>query len=746
MVRQYELESDVVRRHKVRQWREAEEFWRGNQNIFWNEQDSRWHTPFNNAGQTLDDARADYCMNYYRAWGMSVMAALTQSPAKISYRPESAEREEDVATAKASSRIEELVARNNDMDHIRTEQAHNLWTQGMFAAYVRFVVDGGLYGYDEEPVEQGVSREIAGPRAVCQQCGAETPALSGEVPPSCPSCGAPLGPESFMPGESITVPEAVATKKVPRGAEKIDIYGPLFFKLPPQARSQRGCYYLILVEEQHQASLRAAYPDKAAKIGDQLSAGAEDGYERIVRLTLADAQGTWNSLPMSSLITYKRAWLRPEAFWSHADPEERQQLLDLYPDGCMVAFAGDVFLEARPEKLDDYWVVCKGMPSVGIYSDALGYDAIPIQRQINDCANILAEHRELASAPPIFYDAGFISGQALEKKRMQPASYVPIYREAGGQQKVLSDLVFQPAFHVDPELWQDGERLAEVGQFITGALPTIFGGGSPNLKTASAYAQAREQAMGRLALVWKDVREAQAKIMTAAIGCFKRNRMDDVELSRQDKDGNYKSDYIRLNDVRGSAVASPSADEDFPQTWGARRDTLMQLLQSKDPEILAVLGAPVNLPVIKHLVGMPDLVDPADDNRAKQFREIDQLLDGQPIQGPNGPVPTVAPEPQIDNHPVHIEVIRDWAVSNAGLEAKAVNPGGYANVLAHLLAHMTAQQEMAADQGVRQREVQQLVQAAGNPNPSAQPAAANAANGAPPPAQPQPQPGPQTIQ
>src|SRR6185437_3278062 len=384
--------------------------------------------------------------------------------------------------------------------------------------------DGGQFGHHQEPVVEERRYQVLPDRFDCPLCGGYQPAeraagllLGGPV--GCPQCGALLGPETFSVAEHVTAPAPVGFQRVPNGAEKLDAFGPLYFKLPPQAQSQRECYYLIQVEELHKAVLRAAFPQKAERIDDN-GGGGEDTYERIVRLSLADAQGSWNSLPMSNLVTYKRAWLRPEAFWAHADEGMRRQLLELYPEGVRVEFAGETFLQATPESMDDCWVLCTGLPGVGIYRDPLGQDAISIQRQINDSANILAEHREMSSAPPILYDARYINGEALAKKRMQPASYVPIVIESVGPQKPMAEMIFQPRLGIDAALWNDGERLAEAGQFITGALPSMFGGGMPNLKTAAAYAQSRDQAMGRLTLVWKQMREAEAKEMTLAVECF----------------------------------------------------------------------------------------------------------------------------------------------------------------------------------------------------------------------------------
>ncbi|MGH9484544.1 MAG: hypothetical protein ACRD1F_05770, partial [Terriglobales bacterium] len=286
---------------------------------------------------------------------------------------------------------------------------------------------------------------------------------------------------------------------------------------------------------------------------------------------------------------------------------------------------------------------------------------------------------------------------ALTRKRMAPGSYVPVIVENAGVQHALASMIEQPSFHVDPNLWNDQERLAEAGEFITGALPSIFGGGMPNLKTASAYAQSREQAMGRLSLVWKQMREAEAREMTLAIECFQRNRTEDVEMVVEGHGEGYQSEYIRLGDVRGNVIATPTADEDFPQSFGQIRQSLEAIMQTKDPDLLEIIGAPVNRPIVTRYLGLPDLVDPADDNRSKQFMEIEGLMLSHPIPAPGGALlPSIPVDPEIDDHVVHIQTIKDWAVSSKGMQAKAASPAGYENVLLHLSAHKQALQRLTA--------------------------------------------------
>ena len=500
-----------------------------------------------------------------------------------------------------------------------------------------------------------------------------------------------LGPGDYRGAERVTVPVVVGTRRVPNGAETLDVYGPLFFKVPPQAQDQRQCYYFIVAEEQHKGALRAAYPAKASAI-EETGSGAEDTYERIVRLSLTDAGLGRGTMPMAALVTYKRAWLRPEAFWAHTDDTMRRKLLALFPDGCRVEIAGSTFLQAVAERLDDVWVLTPGLPGVGFYREPLGADVIPLQKQLNDTTNILAEHREMSSAPPIIYDARYLNGNAFTHKRMEPASYIPALIENAGPSKELSSLLYQPRLGVDPALWNDGERLTQTAQFVSAALPSMFGGGVPDLATASAYAQSREQAMGRLSMVARQMREAEAREMTLAIEAFRRNRTADAELVVSAKGGGYRSEFIRLNEIRGNVIATPVSDDDFPSSWSQTHDAVMQLLGSRDEEMLKVLGHPINRGTLQNTLGLPDFLDPTEDNRSKQFREIEALLNSEALPGPGGTLlPSIAPETEVDDHGTHIETLREWAVSDAGLENKCANPAGYANVIAHLREHVREQ-------------------------------------------------------
>ncbi len=788
LVLQYELECDAVRRQYVRRFREAEEFWRGNQNLYWGERDFRWHTPFEQAlerGSAADLPRYDYVNNIYQAFGLAVIAAISQRIPRVRFQPVSTLNESDVATARAAALVADLIERNNRLDLLTIREAYLLWTQGMFGAYVRYVVDEE-FGSHTEPVYELAATRIRSAGYVCPGCGADTPspaapaaaaaslflpsaassasalddlpgaaaplpaarrspapvavpatasddrqsssagngpaagnsawvssvtapaadpesfalAASGfpldtaSLPPLCSACGAELPPAAWRPDEFMEVPVVSGYQKVPNGEERISVYGGLNLKVMPFAGDLRQSAYLILAEEQHVAALRAAYPAAADRINAG-AAGPGETYERLSRLALLEPSGTpAGALPYASLVTYKRCWLRPWSFWAHADADIRRQLLELFPEGCMVAFAGDVFLEARAERLDDHWRICRAMPGVGMYTEPVGGSIISIQKRVNDLANIQAEHVEYGAAPPILYDARYINGQALANKRMEPASYTPVVIESAPGGKPLAEMIFQPRIGLDPNVYSQGQNLVELAQFLTGAFPAIFGGSMPDVSTAAGYGMARQQALGRLSLFWRQIKQFHADLMLAAVNVFRQNRTQDVEQVLFHRSGDFASRFIHLGDLKGNITVHPEADA-FPVSWTDVRQNVLQLLQSSDPYIQQLLAHPLNAEQVKNYIGAPGFILPEEDNRSKQFRELDQLLRAEPVFDPARRLwlPSVPVDPLVDDHVVHLQTLREWAVSDDGIQAKQGNPAGYANAMAHLLQH---QRELAA--------------------------------------------------
>ncbi len=374
-------ESDVSRRAEIRRIKQAHQFWRGVQYLWWSERDQNWHLPFEEKQTTessLDDLpRYEFVTNIYQAFGLSIVSVLSQDVPRVRFFPQSAESEADVSSAKAATEVATVIERNNRIGNLIVEEAFHLWTGGKVGAYVRYVVDGQRFGFHPETELDERQVKIGG-GWICPACGAETPtdstaqsasresraaaadhANTGDARENisghpneprhpelferakneselqqCVMCGVLLTEENYVPEDVITVPAGVRTVRVANGQEVITIVGALELKTPPWANEIHEYPFLQWNMEVQQARLRAAYPHAANKIGAPVAAGESSQYERLARLEQSQggpltAGGDFNP----NLITFQRTWLRPWAFYQLDYEALRGELLRNFPDG-----------------------------------------------------------------------------------------------------------------------------------------------------------------------------------------------------------------------------------------------------------------------------------------------------------------------------------------------------------------------------------------------------------------------------
>ena len=509
----------------------------------------------------------------------------------------------------------------------------------------------------------------------------------------CPQCGEDLGEDDFVAAEVVTVPAVQTVLRVPNGQEVITIVGALELKTPPWANEMHEYPYLQWNMEVHQARLRAAYPHAADQIGSPVVAGAGEQYERLARL--AQSQGgplTEGGDTNLNLITFSRTWLRPWSFYALEDKTLRDEMLALFPDGCACSFAGDAYCEARNENMDDHWRVMHAMPGDGSSGrPALGDSLISVQERFNTLSNLQMETYEYG-IPPIYADSEVLDFDALQNQTAEPGAHYPARAKPG---QPLAAGFFQPEpAQVPPDLSNHAaDLMGPVAQFLTGAFPALFGGSMSNNDTAAGYSMARDQAMGRVGLVWRRIKYFHADMMLLAVDCFRKNRPEDVEITLLGAGAAFESKWIRLADLKGNLFSYPETDEQYPTLWSQQRAMLMQLIANPDPQLKDILGHPENLALIKRLIGLEELIIPDEESRTKQYREIAQLVAEQPIlivdprtHGENV-LPSVLPDEFADNHAVELETCKRWFSSDAGQVAKIERPAGYANVRAHALLH-----------------------------------------------------------
>src|SRR6266852_3110804 len=755
LVRQYRQEGVVARRHEIRRIRQARLFWQGLQYAWWNPNDMNWHLPFEQRfsdDRELEEMpRYQFVTNFYQGFGLSFIAVLSQDVPSVRFYPQSSQSLADIAAARAASDVAQLVEQNNHVEQLLTSIGYFLWTDGKLGAYVRYVADGQRFGFHEETVLEALEIPLGEDVYVCPECSKETGKSKLEngnseetdeasgvgaqhaapLPATnCPGCGAELREENIRKAERVTVPRVVGTRRVPNGQEVISIAGGLELNTPVWANEMHEYPYLQWQSEVHRAKLKAAYPLAANKIESAPSQGSEDVYARVSRLSVE--QGLPSIHPgdaLMNLITFDRTWLRPWAFYAIEDEAVRGELLAMFPDGCYVGFAGDVYCESRSESMDDHWRVLHALPGDGQNRPSVGDSLVQVQERYNVLSNMQAETYEYG-IPPIYADPQVLDFDALANQVAEPAAHFPARARPG---QPLAAGFFQPApAQVPPDLVRHQQELmGPVSQFLTGLFPAVFGGEMESQKTATGYAMARDQALGRLGLVWRRLKQFYADVMLLSVDCFRKNRPEDAEIPILGPGGEYESRWIRLADLKGKIQAHPESDETFPRLKSQQRSVIQQLMASSDPLIQQALADPANIGFVKSVLGLSDLVVPGEDSRNKQLREIEILMHSAPIQvqvaggweqvvGDNktptlrenregwGTQQTLTPHtyhlipdtynlrPSVpvdllfDDHAVELEECRRWANSDAGQIARVENPAGFANVRAHAEAHLRA--------------------------------------------------------
>ena len=745
LVAQFSTESDHSRRQEIRRIKQAHQFWRGLQYLWWNERDQNWHLPFEqkitDEGSIEDLPRYEFVTNIYQAFGLSIIAVLSQDVPRVRFFPQSAQAEEDVAAAKAATEVSQLVERNNRMGNLIVDEAFHLWTSGKVGAYVRYVVDGQRFGFHPEVQLSARQIKLGEDLFRCGKCGAEKPVsgisasrdsanLDGRAakpmdtsagvpvdpgvargagsthtgPPPCSFCGASFEEGSYVPADVVTVPAAETKLRVPNGQEVISIVGALELKTPPWANEINEYPYLQWNMEVHLSRLRAAYPHVAEKIGPPVAPGSVQ-YERLARLAQSQGGpliqgGDYNM----NLITFQRTWLRPWAFYLVEEKDLREELLQLFPDGAYVAFAGDAYCESRNESMDDHWRVQHALPGDGSSGrPALGDSLISVQERFNTLSNLQIETYEYG-IPPIYADSEVLDFDALQSQTAEPGAHYPARSKPG---QPLAAGFYQPApAQIPPDLAAHAASLmGPVAQFLTGAFPALFGGVMTNNDTAAGYAMARDQAMGRIGLVWRRMKFFHADVMLLAVDCFRRSRPADVEVTLLGAGAAFESKWIRLADLKGNLFSYPETDEQYPTLWSQQRAVLMQLFGNPDPQLQQVLAHPENMALIKRLIGLEELIIPDEESRTKQYREIAQLVDEAPIVQSDGPsgtetaLPSLLPDEFADNHAVELATCKRWFSSDAGQVAKTDRPAGYANVRAHAMLHQAYLLKQSAAMG-----------------------------------------------
>ena len=400
--------------------------------------------------------------------------------------------------------------------------------------------------------------------------------------------------------------------------------------------------------------------------------------------------------------TVRNWWLRPEAFEVIKDEKLRDELYKTFPDGVRAVWVNEEFAEAENESLDDHWTLTYNPLSEYIHFDPLGLLLTSIQEITQDLTSLTLQTIE-HGVPQLFADPSVLNFDAYRNSEVLPGGVYQAKAKAG---KSLADGFYMvSSTTLSQEVGPFSDNIQQMGQFVSGAMPSIWGGSDAggSSRTAAQASMSRNQSLQRLGTTWKMISFWWKNCFAKMIPAYIKTMLDDEKLVTEQY-GSYQNDWIRRTELEGriGCIELESADQ-LPATFGQVRDMLMELIQLNNPQILEILGLPSNIGVVQdYLLGGSQLRAPGESDREKQFQEIQQLMQSAPIPGPIDPMtgqqqelPSVMPEFEVDNHQIEGDVTREWLVSEAGRSAKVSNPDGYKNVLLHLKMHIQMLQQLS---------------------------------------------------
>ncbi len=712
IIRQVEKEDDNVRKQQIRQWKKNDRFWHGIQYIFWSETQQDWIAPINTRWDDLTANREeadgpfyDYVVNIYKAHGESIIAALSAQVPAVRFPPDDANNEDDLQTAKTYDKVADLIQRHNQSKMIILQALLALWNQGLVFAYHAPKADKA-FGNVQIPNYETADE--------CQQCGwsneaeksqnsyansvkngedtaeeAKSQETDGEDNPqeeqseqgndqentpegTCPQCGGPLA----------SIPVLTGFSDAPKTRVLIDIYNPLFVKVPYYARTQNECGYLGLAIDQPISLLKDLYDHIADKI--EAESNLYDVYEKLGR---APSSYSYAIIDNKNLRTLRRWWLRSYEYQrlGNEKSDEIKQLKKLFPDGAYVCFVGDCYAESRNESVDKYWTIGKAGLSTYIHSDPMGQPLINEQEKVNVLDNLTLETIEQGIST-VFADPEVLNFEDFSRHELRPGMFVPAKAKTG---KTLSEGFYEgPKATLSKEVPMFREQIDKDAQFLVGSFPSIYGGpGEGSSRTAAEYDMSRQMALQRLSITWTMFAHWWARLIDKCVRIYIENLIGDEHYVSKNKN-NYVNVWIRQSELSGKVGdVEAEAAETFPVTLGQKQSLLFKLISLNNDLINAALFSVENRKIISEVLSFPELTIPDEAQRTKQMRETQLMLE----KGQMVPI-----EPLIDDNDVHIEVLRDYMASDYGADAKSNNPQGYQLLMDHLQSHMESKiQDMA---------------------------------------------------
>lgn len=704
VVEHFDAEDREVRERQIRKCKRLKLYWDSIFQAWYSEVAHDWRVwNADSSDESSDQAYYDKPVNTFRAYIETVIAALSVTTPAAKCYPADAESSLDTITAKAGDKISKLIDNHNNAPLLWLRALYTYYTEGTVYGYTYPRADSkyGTYKtnrYEDVPEKKTVNIQI------CPTCNSteevdETQDVfqpENQEPITCATCGSELAFGEVQ--KDVVVNKIVGQDTNPKTRTIMEVYGGLYVKIANYAKTAGQTPYLIHAYEEHYATAMEEYEHLLGKQNflRKLQAGATGSKDEYAQW------GRLNTLYLGEYpnytVTMRKCWLRPSAFNVLADLDDIRELKRLFPRGVKVCLVNDEFGSAEPQALDDYWTISVNPQEDYLTHDPAGIPLVTTQELTNDLISLIFQTIEHGIGQT-FADPGVLSFSAYKDTETIPGG---VYEATPKTGKSVSDGFYQmKTATLSAEVMPFFEMIQSLGQLVSGALPSLFGGQLDGSNTASEYSMSQSQARQRIQNVYRLFTFWWKEVKGKAIPIFITNmKVDEQDVARL-PDGSFANLFIRMSELEGRiGKIELEAADNLPMTWTQTRDIVMKMIEAQNPMFLQWSAAPENIPVMRDVLGLTDFYIPGEDDRTKQYDEIKQLLASEPIEEPGEVdplsgeplgqpqyMPSVEIDPTFDNHQIQFEIVRQWAVSEAGRVAKIENEAGYQNVLLHGQMH-----------------------------------------------------------
>jgi hypothetical protein len=741
-------EDTATRERQLRDWKKLKLLWEGFSQIWFSQVAHDWRIYDPNDSENQQDAY-DKPINVFRAYLESIIAALSITVPPIKCYPDDADNTLDLSTARAGDQIAALIFRHNNAPLLWLHALFVGVTEGMVCCYNYVKSDDKFGTYEEKEYEDTTENHDI---SSCPNCGHELgnqlssspdsntspgqitppPELNGQsnidqqqqqpdpqmgqVPPqspptdeneilelqedefdpsnepeTCPNCQQTVIPTKSQ--ETLVVTKLIGITNEPKSRMCLEVYGGMNVKISNFARTQSKCTYLLFDEEIDYCLAIEEFDHLHENDKIQPGAVSGDSYDQYGRLS-AQYQGEYPT----NVVTKRMAWIRPAKF-NILPNDDAKKLKKLFKNGVKVTLINNEYACAEPESLDDHWTIAYNPLSDNVHFNPLGSVLSNIQEITSDLISLVLQTIEHGIGST-FADPAVLNFKAYGETEVVPGAIFPAKPVSG---KSIGDGFYElRTATLSAEVLPFSNQIQSLGQLVSGALPSLFGGQLEGSDTASEYSMSRAQSLQRLQTTWKMLtswwKEVYGKVIPMYI---KEIKEDEKDVQRDKETGNFINVFIRKAEMEGKiGKVELEANENIPLTWNQRKDALEKLLQNTNENVVKLIASPENTPLIHEALGISDFFVPGEADREKQYDEIKLLLNSEPIvqppqidpmtgmMGQETEVPSIEIEQDVDDSEVQYTICRKWLVSEAGRQAKIDNEKGYRNVLLHAKLHL----------------------------------------------------------